>query len=308
MNKAKAGKVVKAAMKNMSRSITNVDSETLQSVLNETRVKLVPLNDFTNNDVFGDYMVSYREGRRINTMGGLSYEEFPNNDVVVNILSKRYELLQHEDVLENVTSVLDSNGIGYDVSKLYFDQRHGSNKLYAMLTLKDIKVDVDGSAISPSIDIFNSTDGSLAAGILFGAYRFKCANGMLLGSTYGLEKVIHSPSAIQKLSFEKMFEDIKGEFFELQNAIERMQKIKFEENMLTTLKKLNFNSMFVKHYDHILEMYMLENNEDVKKDTAWAVYATATNYISNYIMLKSVREGIIQQRIINKFRDSLLTQ
>lgn len=308
MKELNPGNAVKAAMKNMSVSLENVAPELLSKILEETEVKLAPLNDFTHRDIFSDYLVSYRDGHRIKTKNGVEYSEFSKDELVVNILSKRYELLQHRTVLENVSSVLEDQDINYSVSKLYIDQRHGSNKFYATLTLDDISVDVDGSPISPAIDVFNSTDGSLAAGILFGAYRFKCSNGMLLGNTYGLEKIIHSPSAINKLNFGKMFERIMMDFKDLHNSIESMQAIKYSHSMLETLKAMRFNSMFIKHYDCILEKYMIDNREDADGNTAWGLYSTATNYISNYIMLKSIREAVIQQNIINKFKDSLLSR
>lgn len=308
MDNQKAGKAVKAALKNISCSVDNVSPELAREILDATKVKLVPLDEFTHDSAFKEYMVSYRDGAKVSTKPNLHFTQFSDDDRVVNILSKRYELLQHDDVIKNVTDVLDDNGVDYTMSKLYVDQRHGSNKLYASLTLDGIKVDIDGSPMSPCIDVFNSTDGSLAAGILFGAYRFKCKNGMLLGTTYGLEKVIHSPSAIQRLNFGAMFNSIQKEFTELGTAIEQLQEIKYQESMLKTLKTMHFNSMFIKHYDAILEKYMIENHEDVDKSTAWGVYATATNFISNYIMLKSVREAIIQQKIINKFKDSVLSQ
>ena len=108
------------------------------------------------------------------------------------------------------------------------------------------------------------------------------------------------------MQFEKLFESAINQFHSLNESIEKMQYIKMENTHLETLKKLGFNSMFIKHYDHILEKYMLDNNEEVAKDTIWGLYATATNFISNHIMKKSIREAILQQNIINKLRISVV--
>lgn len=302
----KAIKAVNAAMKNVSTQLTNVKPDVFKTILHNSNAELISLSQFTKDSAFDKYFVSYRNGQKIDVKDGdVLLTPFSDTDKVVTILSQRYELIQHEQLFNNVIEVLSTAGVSYDISKLYVDQRPGSNKMYGVLTLNDVKVDIDGSPISPSIDVFNSTDGTLAAGILFGAYRFKCGNGMLLGQSYGLEKVIHSPSAINKLNFEEMFANAMVEFSELQTSIERLQTIKLEASHMETLKRLGFNSMFLKHYDHILEKYMLDMKESVDKDTVWGLYATATNFISNHVMKKNIREAIMQQNIINTLRVSL---
>jgi len=309
LKEGKTIKAVNAAMKNVSTQLTNVDLDTFNNILSASTAELINLSEVTKDSAYEKYYASCRTGQEVKSnYDGISYEDFNSDNKVINILSDRYSLVQHEDLFKNVFDVLNDNSIEYDISKVYVDQRPGSNKIYGVLTLNGVSVDIDGSPVSPSIDVFNSTDGTLAAGILFGAYRFKCGNGMLIGESYGLEKVIHTPSAIKRLQFEKLFESAMQQFKDLNESIERMQFIKLETSHMETLKRLGFNSMFIKHYDHILEKYMIDKREDVKKDTLWGLYATATNYISNHIMRKSIREAIAQQNIINNLRISSTRQ
>lgn len=297
-------KSFKAATKNMSIRLKDVDRSTLDNVLEETLVSTEPLSELLGHDGYKRYHAITRSGSQIIKDG--DPKPFLKKDEVVTITGDRYKLVQHKEVINNVTKTLDDHGINFTVPKLYVDQTKGSNKIYANIVLSDVSVDIDGSEMSPTIDVYNSTDGSMAAGILFGAYRFKCENGMLVGNTFSMNKLLHTPSIIDQLNFGRIFDDVLIEFNELSQSIERMQSVKFETTMLATLKKMGFAPAFIKYYPTIVERYLLDNSEDISKETAWGLYSAATNFISNYLMLKSYPYAIKQQILLNKFKTGIL--
>ena len=297
-------KPVKAATKNMAIHLKDVTKDQLEKIFDATHTKTTPMKDVTGHKGYSRYHSVQRTGQYVDN--NFNFTDIPESENVVNILGSRYSLTQHSDVFHNVIEVLDDNGVEYTMPKLYVDQREGRNRIYGNLTLDEIKIDVDGSKISPTIDIFNSTDGMLPAGIIFGAYRFKCENGMLVGNEFSMQKMIHVPSIINKLNFGKTFEKVVHEFEDLRISIEKMQDIKINDTMLKTLGKMGFNNAFIKNYPVIIEKYLLNIKEDVKEDTLWAIYATATNFISNHLMLKNFSDAIKHQRIIHNFMNKQL--
>jgi hypothetical protein len=307
MNGKSIIKGVKAATKNKSIAITDVTRDDMSKILDATSASVTDLNNYTEIDGFDKYVVSYRNGEKVlNVDGSLELKPFSPQEKVISILTNRYALLEHKTVFNNLFNLMDENKINFEIAKVQVDQREGSNKIYAMLKLLGHEIDVDGSLISPTIDIYNSTDGTLSAGVLFGAYRVKCTNGMLIGEDFSLAKIIHSPSAIKKFNVEALFELGLSKYKHLISNIERMQSMQFNSEMLKELKMLGVSSMFLKHYDTILDKYMIEYREDVDKNTLWGFYATFTNFISNHLSLKSIRDGLYQQTLINNFINSKL--
>lgn len=301
----KFDKVFKTATKNLSVKFRDVNKSQLPSILEATNTIIYPLHNKTNDDAYKRFHVVERVGGELQSNGDVNPLN-PENKIVA-ITGPRYELVQHSDILDNVFSVLDDNGINYSIPKLYVDQREGLNKFYANIRLDDIKDDIDGSPVSPTIDVFNSTDGKSSAGLIFGAYRSRCENGMVLGVEYGYEKILHTPSIISRIQFEKMYEDVLGRFNNLKQSIEMMQEKKFEKTMLETLAKMGFFSPFIKNYTTIATNYMLDLNESVPSGTVWELYATATNFLSNYLMLKNYEKAVKSQKILYQFSQNLIT-
>lgn len=300
-----AVKVPTSVMKNKSAILNNVDLKTLDEVFKRTRADSIPLSEFVKDNnvgLFPDQYVIIRnemDSKKIQT--DKEPVDFPKSEQVISIVSSRYKLVNHDEVVCPIIHTLTDNHVNFSIPQLYVDQKPGRNNLYARLMLNDITIDVDGSNIHPTIDVFNSTDGLLSAGMIFGAYRLVCSNGMMIGEAFEMSKIVHTPSFFEKFNFERIFNEVVAKFNNLGEQIERMQTVKLQKMMLEGLKKAGFNSMFIKHYDVILEKYLLETGESVNKDTLWGLYATATNFISNYLMLKDQRAAIKQQTILHKY-------
>lgn len=292
-------KPVKAAFKNMSIRLKDVSKEELEKYLEATKTSIDTLEVDTGDSAFSRFYPIKRTGQKITDEGLVPFE---NDEMVVHIASQRYGLAQHKEVFDNITNILKENEIDYTIPSLYIDQKEGRNRIYGQLCFNDVKVNIDGSDISPTVDVYNSTDGGLAAGIIFGAYRFRCSNGMMIGSEFGTKKIIHTPTFFDRLNFGKVYEQAMAEFKDLCNSIEKMQMVKINSTMLETLDKLGFNKAFIKNYPVIIEKYMLDKNENLKKDTLWALYNTATNFISNHLMLKNYADALKHQEMLNRFR------
>lgn len=290
---------VKAASQNMSLKLKDVDREDLNRIFEITKATTNTLEDDTSEKSFNRFYPIKRTGRILNE--DLSTSKIDDENLVIDIVSSRYHVVNHDQIFNSVLDVIEDNGIKYSIANLLVDQRIGSNKMYANISLDELSIDVDGSMIKPTIDIFNSTDGKLAAGIMFGAYRFKCMNGMIIGEDFINQRMVHTPSIINKLNFDEVFDNLLVKFKHLGEQIEQMQSIKFNKIMMDTLTKVGFDKMFIKNYDVIVEKYMLNNSEVVDKNTLWGVYATATNYISNHRILKNINEGIKMQQRLNTF-------
>ena len=298
-------KVFKAATHNMSQCYRDVEPQSLSDILGATKV--------TCNSLVSEFGPQYYGFKAIKRAGyklgeNLMYDTFSPTEEVVTIVKDRYELLQHQQLVYNVIKVLEKNHINYSIPKVYVDQRPRRNRLYMNISLDDIKIDVDGSDITPTIDLYNSTDATLSCGIIFGAYRAKCENGMMIGETYEMTRIIHTPLLFTKLNFNLIYDDVMKKFGDLAEAIQKMQTVYINENHLQQLQKMGFNSMFVKHYNDIEESYMLNNNESVNKNTLWGLYSTATNFLTNYLMKKDFISAMNQQRVLYQFQNKILEE
>ena len=60
---------------------------------------------------------------------------------------------------------------------------------------------IDG--VVPQFMLTNSHDGSSSAQVLFGAFRFVCSNGLVIGTTFGRERVRHSSRSASTFIFRR---------------------------------------------------------------------------------------------------------
>jgi hypothetical protein len=105
----------------------------------------------------------------------------PETNHVYGILSRKYELTKHEDLLNTVRNAIDKN-IEYGKATEYVNFFEDGSKMRATFIFKDIEVEIDrGDKVNPQIEVFNSYDGGWARKILFGAFRLVCSNGLVIG-------------------------------------------------------------------------------------------------------------------------------
>lgn len=117
------------------------------------------------------------------------YQEISNYKTLINsesgdvfgILSKKYQLVKHEDAIEMVEEAIEkSPEYGKYDKQITFPSKGG--KMHATYIFPEVEVPVtSGDSINPKIEIFNSYDGQWRFNIIFGAFRLVCSNGLVIG-------------------------------------------------------------------------------------------------------------------------------
>ena len=106
----------------------------------------------------------------------------PDTEDIYSVTSKHYKLVKHEDVLDAVVQAVEENPeYGRHESSVWLSDNGA--KMHTKLRFPDVEFPIDqgGDKVNPTVEIFNSYDGSWALKILFGAFRLVCSNGLVVG-------------------------------------------------------------------------------------------------------------------------------
>jgi hypothetical protein len=102
------------------------------------------------------------------------------SDFFLNACSPRYELVKNVDIFPNIESVLNANGIQFEVNYSHID----NVRFYAdyRITDKQYAYNMVGTndEIQPLIRVQHSYNGLTKYRIVFGYFRLVCSNGMVI--------------------------------------------------------------------------------------------------------------------------------
>ena len=102
-----------------------------------------------------------------------------DTDDILSCMTKEYKLVSNSEVWEAANPILSEMGAVLTEENIF------SNGARTSWTWKipDVKVKITrGDELNPQITIRNSYDGSFQLGILSGAFRLLCSNGLILGN------------------------------------------------------------------------------------------------------------------------------
>jgi hypothetical protein len=99
-------------------------------------------------------------------------------------VSPGYDLIRHETAIEHALGCIPSEW-GRSQDEAWLSQDGG--KLSARIRFPEAAVAIDNKKdlVAPSVHIFNSYDKSWPFLVIFGAFRFVCSNGMVVGQQFG---------------------------------------------------------------------------------------------------------------------------
>jgi len=126
----------------------------------------------------------------------------PNQKAIVNpvtnhvfaVASGKYNLVTHQEVMENVEEVIErENSLGTFSKNISLD-KHGG-RMRTTYTFSDMSIPVGDNKdlINPSIEVFNSYDLSWRHSVMAGAFRVLCSNGLVVGNKYMNYRKKHNP-------------------------------------------------------------------------------------------------------------------
>jgi len=108
----------------------------------------------------------------------------PEIGKVYSIVSKDYKLIRHEDAVHRIQSTIDENlELGkYKTDTEFYNDGARMRMIYSFY---EISVEIKkGDTVNPELHLFNSYDTIWPFIVLIGAFRFVCANGLVVGEKY----------------------------------------------------------------------------------------------------------------------------
>jgi hypothetical protein len=140
--------------------------------------------------------------------------------IPVGVVSNTYRLAQHADVVEMCLKGIRAHGIDPNVLRCEI----GLTALGEWMNFRAYFPDSfshnpgDGNKLALRLECFNSVDGSSRLVILFGWFRFVCANGLIIGETKAALRDIHD----ENLNLEVIPEIISEGLEKVKVDLERM--------------------------------------------------------------------------------------
>jgi hypothetical protein len=115
-----------------------------------------------------------------------NYKAIVNPEIgrVYSIVSKGYKLIRHEDAVQRIESAIDENReLGKYITSTKF-YNHGGRMCRTYRFYKKYIEIKKGDKVNPQLHLFNSYDITWPFIVLIGAFRFVCANGLVVGDKY----------------------------------------------------------------------------------------------------------------------------
>jgi hypothetical protein len=210
---------------------------------------------------------------------------------VYSIMSNKYKIVQHKDVLELADNAISKNPeFGTPTKRISILSDGG--KMEVKYTFPEVRVDITGHQdyINPQLVVRNSYDGGWKFGIMLGAFRVVCSNGLVIGKKIYMLKQLHYDNLkLDRVSFEL---DNALHRFSIQSKIwegwvDRVVKVEeFEE----VVEKLNPSQ---KEAQYIVEEISKEENLVKGKLTLWLFYNIITAMITH--MMRSENKRIVME-------------
>lgn len=269
------------------------------------KINVNGLNDMAMNlfafDSAVEIPIGYQEGTNFKQASKYKGIYNVSQERLASVVSKKYQIIQHRDVLSAVTQTLGK--LNLDVSgfvKCY------NETMQADLVFKDegFKMKDDATGIMLGFRVLNSYDKTTSFRLEAYAYRLVCENGMAFGNVLETRTLTFHTGQLK--TFE-LIQDITEKFI--------TQMIQHQEKLQTLVNKAIADSIAWEQLDQILEKLMptakhkkfiAEKLAEIAPNgnfTRWQLYNVVTDYASHNLELKQGAINMLEkmsQKIIEK--------
>lgn len=209
----------------------------------------------------------------------------------ITVVTNRYKIFQHKDALDWIFNNLDKTAVNYNINTFSTNEENRYNRFHMTLTFPEISFNVDGSDTRASLDVYNSTDGTMSYITRFGAFRLVCSNGMIIGKKLFFEKSRHMIKMDPVDIYEK-FEILSEEIDDFKVMLEKSQTVRINEEFTKALLAGGFPNRLIDNLPLVYEQYQSSYNESNNNiNSIWTAYSVLTNWISNMVEIKSVQRA-----------------
>ena len=206
----------------------------------------------------------------------------PESSKVYSIVSKDYKLIRHEEAVQRIESTIDENlELGKYKSATEFYNDGARMRMTYSFYEKSVEIK-KGDTVNPELHLFNSYDTTWPFIVLIGAFRFVCANGLVVGEKYlHLRKrhVYHFEDMDLKEQVSTALKRFKLQTNQWKKWPDRQLTEKTYENVIKTMK-------FGKNALEQIEERMAHETKDYTDDgfpimNLWIFYNILTWYITH---------------------------
>lgn len=206
------------------------------------------------------------------------------------IASEKYNIAQHQDVIEGVAEALQQIGVDCTART-----RNSGNKILVDIQFDNAKLYVQkGEEFLAGIRLINSYDKSTGIMILPRLVRLACSNGMVVNVGFLKEfSVKHTSKLVQ--DFEKVGREV------IKSLVESNEKFKalinncigdsVEWEILDRIAAKLFEAK--KHREAILEIL---HKDELTEVTRWDLYNAVTNYVTHNNSLSAGVDIFLQNK------------
>ena len=200
-------------------------------------------------------------------------------DQIFSIMTSRYKIVNHSEALQLADEAIARNPeFGESAKKIFLLNEGG--KMEVKYTFPEVDVDIDGRGdiVNPQLIIRNSYDGGWKFGIMLGAFRIICSNGLVVGKKIYMLKQFHYENLLLEniaVELEKAMHN-----FSIQTKIweKWVDRITTKDEFDDVITKLNPSQ---KESAHIIEEVGKEENLRKGQLTLWMLYNIITAMITH---------------------------
>jgi len=255
-----------------------VDLKQIEQTLNNLKVETEPVY----NDRFKQ-IDNYQLIRRT------------TDDQELTIVSDKYQVYQHETAYYNTIDKLNKLGLNFELKsfKTNIDDRH--NRIHVTWSFPEISFDIDGSKTTATLELLNSTDGTMGYHEFLGLYRVRCQNGLIIG-----EDIFKSYRKHYGDNFNRDIDNIEQfraaleSYDTIKEAVAKSRTIKASKEFVNKLIDMGFPAKvvldnFIEHFYH----YSYDYDEFITNyQSVWAYYALLTHWLSHHVAKTNFRREV----------------
>jgi hypothetical protein len=207
-----------------------------------------------------------------------------DNNKVLSIMSDKYQLTTHASIIDGFENALDAAGPLFKKRAISTVLPYEGARMYRKYIFDGVKEEVAvGDVVSPTLELWNSYDGTLMVGFQLGAFRMVCTNGLMVPETF---------REIMKKHYVGF--DIKGLVDELQHTLPVFDK------SIKIWKEWHKEAVTVPAAVEILAPTKINKKEkeliakrfeDDEEKTKWGLFQAATWVISHDVKAPKKEEN-----------------
>ena len=226
----------------------------------------------------------------------------------IAIVSDNYQTYQHRNAYYNTIDKLNKLGLNFELKsfKTNIDNRH--NRIHVTWSFPEISFDIDGSKTTATLELLNSTDGTMGYHEFLGLYRVRCQNGLIIGDDIFKSYRRHYGDNFNRdIDNIDQFRAALDSYDQIKEAVECSRTVKASKEFVQKLIDAGFPAKVV--VDNFINNFYqyVYNYDELIKDyrSVYAYYALLTNWLSHKVAKTNFRREV---RLSKKLSQLMLNE